>query len=980
MLDPHQQRFVQAPIQPRMTLWAGAGSGKTTSILAKIGYHQQQGELNAQLYRKEYGGSEFMILTFSRAACESFTTRCSNKNRDRSDRNDNSGRIYCERNFNVFTFHALAWILYHRQSSRRENNVRFDEAFYEILRLHTWNVNDFRNCKIIFVDEAQDTNHIQYQFILRFAQEIESQYGHSVSIVLIGDPNQTIYQFQGGSDRYLIEHAKDYPDSQLKLIYNYRSTPEIVAFANAFRLFTQISPMQPRPGTRLGRARKPVIHPVWLTQLRTQLIDDILEAVDHRGIAMEDIAIISPVRVSSESYDERSMRYTYQNMGLYMVLSWLRKHPRIHVQRTCAPGMNNQEKYEPRKGYINLLTIHGSKGLEFKKVILLNFHIKTMGNMPSAQEYRNYEYLWYVGVSRACQELDIYCDRSKHTWSAPLLDLNNRGLFHINMIENVNMFWNSLKSFQDLVEWRERNANSYENQKKQKKNNMLQLLEDIGAVRKKKSGGGANKGRRRVETGGETEAALAPYQSCYCGCGAPNTNHGVTDICRLIKNAVPTSPDDFIFTLRDYFNFDVTVRTIPSLYGHNFTQTRRKHSMPNFWGMYFENVFVYFNTIHVNGDLSKIPFLERARTICEVQKVYIPQTYHNVLDAMFKPLPDSRMTNLETLYMYNTEWTSLQRQLYDYLLQQLHHSRKQVFFPVKSRSLLVPEFQPTSLLGYRSSLLKKTNHPELAYRDIYHLTWIMFGFIEEYPCFYCEHQREYELRPYTWATLLQEVQGICRYIEQLHQDYHILKFNHHIQSPLPALFPIVGEADAVVVPKHADEDEPDAEILELKYISHVNIEHILQTILYSFCYHGLGKHTDHKTQIVNLQTGEVHHIRFTADQFWRLIEWICEKSHLQYMIRHCILEERKETDASSSPSFYEHMTGEIIPAKLLPFMYRPLLITKDEDEDEDEAEDDDDDMIRITRSEFESWKKTNPTQNLYNYCIEQRLVSPIRTS
>lgn len=927
-LDIHQQLFVQAPIQPRMTLWAGAGSGKTTSIIGKIAYHHGRKELNAQLYRKEYGGSEFIILTFSRAACESFTGRCA--------RNTNLG-VYCERNFNVFTFHALAWILYHRQCSRRENNIRFDEAFYEILRLSQWNVNDFRNCRIIFVDEAQDTNDIQYKFILRFAREIETQYGHSVSVVMIGDPNQTIFQFQGGSDRYLIEHARDYPQSQLKLVYNYRSTPEIVAFANAFRPFTQISPMQPRQGFPVGRSRKPTIHPVWLTQLRTQLIDNILDAVDRRGIALEDIAIISPVRVSSERYDERSMRYTYQNMGLYMVLAWLRKHPRINVLRTCAPGLNNHDRPEPRKGYINLLTIHGSKGLEFKKVILLNFHIQTMGQIPRSQEYNNFEYLWYVGVSRACQELDIYCDRNKDTWSAPLLDMSNRHLFNVNMTEGINIFWNSLRSYQDIIAKRHDAVTGPDGQRR--------LLNDWTSA-------------------------------CHCGCGAPNTNHGVTDVCRLIKNTVPTSPDDFIFTLRDYFHFDVTIKTIPSLYNHNFIQSKRKHNMPNFWGMYFENVFVYFNAVYTQDDLEAIPFLGRAKAICNVRKIYIPQIYHNILDATFKTLSDSRTTTLSAMYHYHNSWTSLQRQLYDYLLFQLDHQTDQPFFPVKSRSLLVPEFQPNTLMQYRNALLNRNIKPEHAYRDIYHLTWIMFGFIEEYPCFYCEHQREYELRPYTWDTLYAEVRAVRKFIERLHADYHVLKFNHHITSPINAIFPIVGEADGIICPKIEDEGEDAHEILELKYISHVNIEHYLQTILYSYCYHGLDKLTsEHRTQIVNIQSGEVYHVQFNGLQFWKLVEWICEKSHGQYMLRHCIIEARPRPDLESESEseseeaahvyYYEHTSQTYIPDFIVPYMYRPLLVVNKGDADTNIEG-----AIRITSEQLQTFKQTSPC-HLYSYALSQ---------
>ena len=54
---------------------------------------------------------------------------------------------------------------------------------------------------------------------------------------MIGDPNQNIYQFQNGSDQYLINH----PGKNFKLIKNYRSTPHIVNFINYFRPWDKLT-------------------------------------------------------------------------------------------------------------------------------------------------------------------------------------------------------------------------------------------------------------------------------------------------------------------------------------------------------------------------------------------------------------------------------------------------------------------------------------------------------------------------------------------------------------------------------------------------------------------------------------------------------------------------------------------------------------------------------------------------------------------
>ena len=46
----------------------------------------------------------------------------------------------------------------------------------------------------------------------------------NIPVILIGDINQNIYQFQGGSDKFLREH----PGKKIILVENNRSTEEIV--------------------------------------------------------------------------------------------------------------------------------------------------------------------------------------------------------------------------------------------------------------------------------------------------------------------------------------------------------------------------------------------------------------------------------------------------------------------------------------------------------------------------------------------------------------------------------------------------------------------------------------------------------------------------------------------------------------------------------------------------------------------------------
>jgi len=79
----------------------------------------------------------------------------------------------------------------------------------------------------ILVDEAQDMNPLQWEFVRMLA-------GGEPDLFMVGDPNQAIYAFNG-ADRALFETLPglDSPVHALSLPNNYRCTPEIVGFAVA---------------------------------------------------------------------------------------------------------------------------------------------------------------------------------------------------------------------------------------------------------------------------------------------------------------------------------------------------------------------------------------------------------------------------------------------------------------------------------------------------------------------------------------------------------------------------------------------------------------------------------------------------------------------------------------------------------------------------------------------------------------------------
>ena len=78
----------------------------------------------------------------------------------------------------------------------------------------------------VVVDEYQDVNAVQQRLL-------ELWLGDRQDICVVGDPNQTIYSFTGASPQHLLDFPRRYPAARtVRLVRNYRSTPQVVRLAN----------------------------------------------------------------------------------------------------------------------------------------------------------------------------------------------------------------------------------------------------------------------------------------------------------------------------------------------------------------------------------------------------------------------------------------------------------------------------------------------------------------------------------------------------------------------------------------------------------------------------------------------------------------------------------------------------------------------------------------------------------------------------
>jgi len=114
---------------------------------------------------------------------------------------------------------------------RAANAVSFDDLLVlpvEIFRKDEKTLARYRDrFQFILVDEYQDTNRAQFQFIKLLGS------GHG-NVAVVGDDDQSIYGWRGADIRNILDFEKEFPSSKVvRLEENYRSTPDILGVANA---------------------------------------------------------------------------------------------------------------------------------------------------------------------------------------------------------------------------------------------------------------------------------------------------------------------------------------------------------------------------------------------------------------------------------------------------------------------------------------------------------------------------------------------------------------------------------------------------------------------------------------------------------------------------------------------------------------------------------------------------------------------------
>jgi DNA helicase-2/ATP-dependent DNA helicase PcrA len=116
----------------------------------------------------------------------------------------------------------------YRRKKRDNNAMDFDDLLdnWNDLLARNPNIEMARQIRYLMVDEYQDTNFIQAEILERLA-------GPGGNLMVVGDDAQSIYGWRGANFENILHFPERFGGAVYRLEENYRSTPDILALANA---------------------------------------------------------------------------------------------------------------------------------------------------------------------------------------------------------------------------------------------------------------------------------------------------------------------------------------------------------------------------------------------------------------------------------------------------------------------------------------------------------------------------------------------------------------------------------------------------------------------------------------------------------------------------------------------------------------------------------------------------------------------------
>ncbi len=218
----------------------------------------------------------------------------------------------------------------YERKKKSTNSMDFDDLLEKTLRMlkEHEEVAGFyrRKFQFILVDEYQDTNKIQADFIDTLAAEHRN-------VMVVGDDAQSIYSWRGANFKNILAFPQRYPDAQVfKIELNYRSVPEILSVANAAIAPNVEQFKKELSATRQTNELKPALVALETGNDQAQFVAQRILELRDEGIALDEIAVLYRAH-----YHAVELQLEFSRRGIpYQITSGVRFFEQAHIKDVAA--------------------------------------------------------------------------------------------------------------------------------------------------------------------------------------------------------------------------------------------------------------------------------------------------------------------------------------------------------------------------------------------------------------------------------------------------------------------------------------------------------------------------------------------------------------------------------------------------------------------------------------------------------------------
>ncbi len=217
----------------------------------------------------------------------------------------------------------------YEETCQRLGLVDFAEILLRTLELfrnnqtirETWQ----RRFRHVLVDEFQDTNTIQYQWLRLLADT-------SKNLFAVGDDDQSIYSWRGARVENMLSFEKDFPGTRIiRLEQNYRSSGHILAAANAV-IANNAGRMGKNLWTEAGQGNPIRLYGASNEIDEARFVVNTIESWVREGNRRDSVAILYRSNAQSRVFEELLL----SNSTPYRVYGGLRFFERAEVKDALA--------------------------------------------------------------------------------------------------------------------------------------------------------------------------------------------------------------------------------------------------------------------------------------------------------------------------------------------------------------------------------------------------------------------------------------------------------------------------------------------------------------------------------------------------------------------------------------------------------------------------------------------------------------------